>query len=59
MSDTPWFAVCIFLAFVVGFFSGGIGADATAKNYRREKFLTFCTDQNIPYAQCKEEWSKP
>ena len=25
----------------------------------REKFLTLCTSQNIPYAKCKEEWEKP
>lgn len=28
------------------------------RQYQYEKFVTFCTEQNIPYAKCKEEWVK-
>lgn len=58
MSDqTPVLAViaAILIAAFVGY---AVGADGRL-GQAREKFLTFCTSQNLPYAKCKEEWEKP
>lgn len=47
--------VMILLAAFVGY---AVGANSRQGEVR-EKFLTFCTSQNIPYAKRKEEWERP
>jgi hypothetical protein len=59
MSDTAFIAFFIVASFAIGFFSGAITGEYTGRFSERERFLTFCTDQNIPYAKCKEEWERP
>ena len=61
MSDIdPVIFVCAMVtALMLGALAGtGYGSDFEREK-AREKFLTFCTSQNIPYAKCKEEWEKP
>lgn len=48
-----WFIAVTML--LVGIFAGALAQ----RGDDREKFLTFCTSQNIPYVKCKEEWEKP
>lgn len=58
MSDEGFF-VFVLVAFgvVIMSISGAIG-HGIGREEAREKFLTFCTEQNIPYAKCKEEWER-
>ena len=59
MSDTGFIAFIVVAAFVTGFMFGGLVGDVTGRHSERERFLTFCPSQSIPYAKCKEEWEKP
>lgn len=58
MSDNAFIAFFIVVSFAIGFFSGAVTGEYTGRFSEREKFLTFCTGQSIPYAKCKEEWLK-
>ncbi len=58
MSDaTPVVAMIVML--LLAAFIGLIVGHGSGRDAAREKFLTLCTSQNIPYAKCKEEWEKP
>ncbi len=59
MNDNAVVLVLVLASFFIGFFSGGLTGDYTGRNFKRERFMIFCTEQNISYAKCKEEWERP
>lgn len=58
MSGPDPVAIVLVMILLAAFVGYAVGVDSRQGDVR-EKFLTFCTSQNIPYAKCKEEWEKP
>lgn len=53
------FLFFVALAFIFGGVIGSAVGEGFESRVNRERFLTFCTEQGLPYAKCKEEWEKP
>jgi len=58
-SDSVLFWIVVITAVLVGAFWGALAERYFGREKFLEKFLTFCTEQGLSYAKCKEEWQKP